>query len=151
MRILCIIFTKKLKIILKSKGFYKTMVKQNSICTVPFSLINLIFCFIRFFLIDKMFFIPRQKTPHTISLLDTLTHTHTHTHTLSLTTVWKKIHQNTLSTGLITSDLNFAHHTFNSLPTLLQWICIIFIIRKKSFALENTLLTLKYKEYTGIK
>ena len=82
MRILCIIFTKKLKIILKSKGFYKTMVKQNSICTVPFSLINLIFSVsLDFFLINKMFFIPRQKTPHTISLLDTLTHTHTHTHT----------------------------------------------------------------------
>ena len=58
------------------------MVKQNSICTVPFSLINLIFSVsLDFFLINKMFFIPRQKTPHTISLLDTLTHTHTHTHT----------------------------------------------------------------------
>ena len=48
------------------------------------------------------------------------------------------------------SDLNFAHHTFNFL-TLVQWICIIFIIRKKSFAFEKTLLTLKYKEYTGVK
>lgn len=55
------------------------MVKQNSICTVPFCLMNLIFSnSLDFFLINKMLLIARQKTPYTISLLDTLTqHIHT--------------------------------------------------------------------------
>ena len=58
------------------------MVKQSSICTVPFSLINLIFSIsLDFFLLIKCFYPKTKKPTHHKPIRYSYTHTHTHTHT----------------------------------------------------------------------